>query len=1131
MSPLIRRIAVLCVSATFVILACQQLRAQNKPLPSPTFTSSNRIVRPVDWKNVPLRYPVSSLAPLPTGTPSAIPKIQHDFGVETEHNKAERLQRQVAVKAAFVHSWNGYKKHAWLQDEVTPVTGGYKNGFGQRGATLVDALDTLIIMDLEDEFEQAVHATNKIDFTTAAVERLNVFETTIRYLGGLLSAYDLSQAKHRTLLQKATELGDMLYAAFDTPNRMPITRWDWENAALNGDQEADPQALSAEIGSLTLEFTRLSQLTGDSKYHDAVQRITDKLEKHQNRTKIPGLFPILVSPLRERFDTDKSFTMGGMSDSLYEYFPKQHLLLGGRTEQYRTLYETAIEPAKKHLFFRPRTPQGQDILISGDARISSGGSVKLEPNGQHLACFAGGMVALGAKIFNRTDELDVARKLVDGCIWVYESMPTGIMPETFRMTPCYGDEDCVWDVEKWHEGVRYSYSGEYDMQQYEVQDIIKENGLQPGFAKIADPRFLLRPEAIESIFILYRITGDAMLQDTAWRMFEAIHNATIAEFAHSAIADVTIPRGQETQKLDECESFWMAETLKYFYLIFSEPSLDRGLVLAKYGHNGKLGLGIALEGAFVNRSRINFDKLKAWLLQCELQHKDMCAVGTARPLSLPLSCIDCRNRSVVPVLESDQYLALSYVWGTNRSSTCRTAQQDMEYLPLNGISQVIEDAISTVISLGKRYLWVDQYCINQLDPRIKEIQIQDMDSVYAGAYATIVACAGSDANYGLPGISRDRDLQPSATFHDFELFSSLPGLGTAVKSTKWATRGWTYQEAVLSHRILFFTDKQVYFVCPNMARSEAEVVHDNAAHDRIRLERMGMSLNSGMFRDGYRSRNRSHLAELDDHIAEFSGRCLTYQGDALDAFRGLLTRSLFFTYYGVPIAPAANTHHSEHPEVFDFAMARGLNWKPTILNTTQGARSTFARRREFPSWSWAGWVGPVDYPSSFFVVPEPEVCDIKFWVEDENKKLSSLFHIASSLQKTRMIPEQSHVLVVDAHLFRVRFKEDVTEDGYMRDYWCYPALTEGEQVESWHPDRDKKASFFENPDRTTELFHRIVSETWDGMVLWTRGRYAHLRILDWVGDVAHVIGHAQLRFRGRGYWKFTGSQRKRIRLV
>ncbi|KAF1941904.1 class I alpha-mannosidase-like protein [Clathrospora elynae] len=572
MSPVLRRLALLCVSATFILLALRQLTVRDK-LPLPTFTSSSRIEHPVAWKQLPIRHPVTSMIPLPTGRPSAIPRIQHEFGVDTEHTKAKRLQRRAAVKDAFLHTWNGYKKHAWLQDEVTPVTGGYKNHFGQRGATLVDALDTLIIMGLEEEFETALSAVKKIDFTTAGVQRLNVFETTIRYLGGLLSAYDLSHAKHHMLLHKATELGDMLYAAFDTPNRMPITRWDWENAALNGPQAADPQAFSAEIGSLTLEFTRLSQLTRDPKYYDAVQRITNILEVHQNQTKIPGLFPILVSPLREEFHSDESFTMGGMSDSLYEYLPKQHLLLGGLTHQYRELYERALEPAKKHLFFRPLNPQGQDILISGDARISSAGSIKLEPDSQHLACFAGGMVALGAQIFNQTDDLDVARKLIDGCTWVYDSMPKGIMPEIFRMMPCHGEEDCVWDVEKWHTAIKISYSGDYNAQQYDVQDIIKADGLQPGFAKIADRRFLLRPEAIESVFILYRITGDTTLQDTAWRMFEAINNATIAEFAHSAIADVTIPKGQETQKLDECESFWMAETLKYFYLIFSEPGL------------------------------------------------------------------------------------------------------------------------------------------------------------------------------------------------------------------------------------------------------------------------------------------------------------------------------------------------------------------------------------------------------------------------------------------------------------------------------------------------------------------------------------------------------------------------------
>ncbi|KAF2852591.1 glycoside hydrolase family 47 protein [Plenodomus tracheiphilus IPT5] len=572
MSPPLRRIVVLCVSAALILFAFRQFSSRDE-FPSPTFTSSSKIVHPIQWKDVPLRYPVPSMIALPKDTPHLIPKIQHDFGIETEHNKAERLQRRAAVKDAFLHTWEGYKKYAWLQDEVTPVSGGFKNVFGQRGASLVDALDTLVIMGLEKEFEYALKAIKKIDFTTSGIQQLNVFETTIRYLGGLLSAYDLSHGTHHVLLDRATQLGDMLYSAFDTPNRMPITRWDWENAALNGQQSADPQCLSAELGSLTLEFTRLSQLTGDPKYFDAVQRVTNLLEKHQNNTQIPGLFPVLVSPLREDFNAGESFTMGGMTDSLYEYFPKQYLLLGGHADQYKRLYENAIEPAKKHLFFRPLTSDGQRILIAGDARLSSAGSVKLEPDSQHLSCFAGGMVALGSKIFNRTDDMDVARKLVDGCVWAYDSTPTGIMPEIFRAVPCNGEEDCTWNVEKWHAAVKYSYSGYDNALHLDVQDIIKAEGLRPGIAKIGDPRFLLRPEAIESVFILYRITGDTALQDTAWRMFDAINNATKAEFAHSAIADVTTPKGQQTQKLDECESFWMAETLKYFYLIFSEPEL------------------------------------------------------------------------------------------------------------------------------------------------------------------------------------------------------------------------------------------------------------------------------------------------------------------------------------------------------------------------------------------------------------------------------------------------------------------------------------------------------------------------------------------------------------------------------
>jgi len=262
------------------------------------------------------------------------------------------------------------------------------------------------------------------------------------------------------------------------------------SAALNGHQEADGQSLSAELGSLTLEFTRLSQLTGDNKYFDAVQRITDLLYANQNKTTLPGLFPVLVSPSREEFDGD-TFTFGGMSDSLYEYFPKQYLLLGGLSDQYRRLYEGAIEPAKKHLFFRPMVPD-QNILISGTVRTTKSlNMIKLDPEGQHLTCFAGGMVALGAKIFNRAADLDIARKLVDGCIWAYDSMPTGVMPETFRTIPCHGEEDCTWSTDRWHKAVEKAFSGDFP-DGADVREIVSAKGLQPGFTGVNDPRFLLR---------------------------------------------------------------------------------------------------------------------------------------------------------------------------------------------------------------------------------------------------------------------------------------------------------------------------------------------------------------------------------------------------------------------------------------------------------------------------------------------------------------------------------------------------------------------------------------------------------------------------------------------------------------
>lgn len=528
------------------------------------------------WKDVPTHFPVTSMIPLPTGHSTPIPAIQNVFEPETPLEKLERQERLQAVKKSFVHSWEGYKRHAWLQDEVTPITGDYKNGFGGWGATLVDSLDTLWIMGMKKDFAMAVAALHRIDFSTSPLFQINIFETTIRYLGGFLSAYDVSGGKYPILLEKAIELGDMLYVAFDTPNRMPIMHWDWKHAASGGIQEAPRHVLGAEYGSFSLEFTRLSQLSGDPKYYDAIQRIMNIFEAQQNDTKVPGVWPINLDARNQDFTKDRSFTLGALADSLYEYLPKQHLMLGGCSPQYQAMYEKFIDVAKEQLFYRALNPENELILFSGSGKVTRGPQIHLRTEAAHLTCFVGGMVGLAARAFDSPHDLQTARQLVDGCVWAYESMPTGVMPESFMAASCHNDEDCEWSDQKWFEAIREA-NHDSDARLMSLDDhaqkVISAKGLAPGFADILDSRYLLRPEAIESVFILYRITGDRKLQDKAWNMFQAIERHAKTDIAYASIEDVTAKSVKDTKHSDSMESFWTGETLKYFYLIFSEPDV------------------------------------------------------------------------------------------------------------------------------------------------------------------------------------------------------------------------------------------------------------------------------------------------------------------------------------------------------------------------------------------------------------------------------------------------------------------------------------------------------------------------------------------------------------------------------
>lgn len=231
------------------------------------------------------------------------------------------------------------------------------------------------------------------------------------------------------------------------------------------------------------------------------------------------------------------------------------------------------------------TVGNNDILLSGSVQVLPGVSVTLDPQVQHLSCFAGSMIALGAKIFNEPLDLDIARKLVDGCIWAYNLMPTGIMPEIFDVVPCPAPNrtstaHCAWDEDAW--GLAVMSRNSFDEQPMDRQKPYDERlrakaqrlRLPKGVTATSDRSYQLRPEAIESIFVLYRVTGDERLREQAWTMFEAIVAETRTAIAFASVDDVS---WKHSPKRDKMESFWTAETLKYFYLLYSEPhvvSLD-----------------------------------------------------------------------------------------------------------------------------------------------------------------------------------------------------------------------------------------------------------------------------------------------------------------------------------------------------------------------------------------------------------------------------------------------------------------------------------------------------------------------------------------------------------------------------
>ena len=398
------------------------------------------------------------------------------------------------VRRAISLSFHHYKDACWGSDEV-------KNGSCENwldmGLTIVDSLDTLWLVNMKTEFKEGVEWVS----TSLNLEKwqINVFEVTIRILGGLLSAYALSHDIR--LLGKAEDLGMRILSSW-TPESMP----------RNSGRMQTTYSL-AEVGSLQLEFRYLSHLTNNTTLKRlAIARPCWVYKQLFDQVRLHGVLTTRIDNYGGAVERSGR-GVGAGADSFYEYILKTHLQDGRRF------------PCTYNLFRRARDEIRQRYMRSWDERTSY--LIKVSPRNRvghvmdHLDCFAPGMLALEYLTYRDASVLADAEKLMEGC----------------------------WKL-------------------YNVSSTVGVEGVNFGSKqlRISNPSNMLRPEVAESLFYMHEATDNEKYRALGTIMFSQfmIHSrfGTRHQGAFCSMRDTAKPSCD-----GKMESFWIAETLKYLWLL------------------------------------------------------------------------------------------------------------------------------------------------------------------------------------------------------------------------------------------------------------------------------------------------------------------------------------------------------------------------------------------------------------------------------------------------------------------------------------------------------------------------------------------------------------------------------------
>ena len=499
---------------------------------------------------------------------------QHSIGSKLFGARVDWRARQEQVKQAMEISWSGYEKYAWGYDEYYPVS---KKGRMMvpptgLGWIIVDALDTLMIMNMTAQLARArdwIATTLTYDLD----HDVNTFETTIRMLGGFLAAHylqsaypemcpvDLSRGGEDLYIESATDLAGRLLGAFDSPSGVPYASVNLKT--MKGiPSHADAGASSlAEATSVQLEMKYLARLTGEKHFWDKAEAVMEVVDKTGAKDGLKGIF---ISPETGAITTN-NIRLGSRGDSYYEYLIKQYLQTNKEEPIYKDMWDEALAGIKKHLITYS-APSNFTVL----AERPSGLEGSIEPKMDHLVCFMPGTIALsttggisvqeakakGAWTQQQETDLELAKELLRTCVGMYKVTRTGLAPEiTYFNLP---DDVLIWDdAGPQPKGPDFDAA---DDAAWRKDFVIHSN----------DVHNLQRPETVESLFYLFRITGDEIYRHIGWQIFEAFLKHTAVEGGFSSIGDVTrVPPPTR----DNMESFW--PVCFFFFLVGKTDTTSR----------------------------------------------------------------------------------------------------------------------------------------------------------------------------------------------------------------------------------------------------------------------------------------------------------------------------------------------------------------------------------------------------------------------------------------------------------------------------------------------------------------------------------------------------------------------------